>query len=322
MAKKPQKQRNLEYDVCLSFAGEDRAYVAKVASVLRAKGLRTFYDEYERVALWGKDLYEHLDDVYRNAARYCVVFISRNYAKKLWTSHERKAAQARAFTENREYILPARFDSTPIPGLTPTVGYVNLKKLTPNQFGQLVLDKVGIPEREYYVPPVPDRLYKRLSVKDRESKGYVLQQAEEFVDTLQRMSETEKNLVADMLAYGCPTDLPNNVHISTDFIRRVSGLPVSQCIRELRKIQSLGYETKVRKRKHGRGDPTIELSFHPRRVSYDGPDNAAGTLEEMMSCLRDDYCDECARAAFLRGDFSALATATKRPEGHAVDTSE
>jgi hypothetical protein len=35
------------YDVCLSFAGEDRAYVAKVAQRLKALGIRVFYDAFE-----------------------------------------------------------------------------------------------------------------------------------------------------------------------------------------------------------------------------------------------------------------------------------
>ena len=43
----------------------------------------------------GKDLYTHLDDVYQNAARYCVLFVSRDYARKVWTNHERESAQAR-----------------------------------------------------------------------------------------------------------------------------------------------------------------------------------------------------------------------------------
>ncbi len=162
-----QKSRVRQYDVCLSFAGEDRGYVAKVAAHLQSRGMRTFYDEYERVSLWGKDLYEHLDDVYRNAARYCVLFISRFYAKRLWTSHERKSAQARAFNENREYILPARFDTTPLPGLLPTVGYIDLKNLRPKELSDLIVDKVGFPRREYYVPPIPDRLFARLNLEER-----------------------------------------------------------------------------------------------------------------------------------------------------------
>jgi hypothetical protein len=117
---------NYDYDVCFSFAGEDRQYVEQVAEYTKNLGIRVFYDFYEEVDLWGKDLYEHLDDVYKNSARYCVLFASRFYAKKLWTNHQRKSAQERAFKENSEYILPAKFDDTPIPGIRDTVGYVDL----------------------------------------------------------------------------------------------------------------------------------------------------------------------------------------------------
>ena len=106
-----------DYDVCLSFAGEDRPYVEAVADALRERGVRVFYDMYEQANLWGKDLYVHLADVYQNRARYCVLFVSRHYAKKVWTSHERQNAQARAIGGSKEYILPARFDRTEVPGL-------------------------------------------------------------------------------------------------------------------------------------------------------------------------------------------------------------
>jgi hypothetical protein len=79
-----------EFDVCLSFAGEDRAYVARVARALQRLGVRVFYDEYEKAALWGKDLYEHLNWVYTKAARFCVLFASEHYAAKVWTNHERR----------------------------------------------------------------------------------------------------------------------------------------------------------------------------------------------------------------------------------------
>lgn len=103
------------YDVALSFAGEDRSYVEETAKILKRRGVRTFYDRYEVATLWGRDLYVHLDSVYRKQSRYTVMFISNHYANKLWANHERRSAQARAFQENREYILPARFDDTDIP---------------------------------------------------------------------------------------------------------------------------------------------------------------------------------------------------------------
>lgn len=131
-----------DYDVCLSFAGEDRPYVEAVAESLRRHGIRSFYDFYEEVSLWGKDLYQHLDEVYRNRAQFCVLFISDAYARKLWTKHELRSAQARAFEEHQEYILPARFDSTELPGVPPTIAYVDLQQKKPAEFAELIVQKI------------------------------------------------------------------------------------------------------------------------------------------------------------------------------------
>jgi len=131
------------YEVVLSFAGEDREYVEAVAECLKENNVKVFYDKYEEVTLWGKDLVEHLDKVYRGSARYCVVFISKNYANKVWTTHERRSALAKAIEEKEEYILPVRFDDTNIPGIRPTIGYVDLSEKTPGQFCKMIIQKLG-----------------------------------------------------------------------------------------------------------------------------------------------------------------------------------
>ena len=115
-----------EFDIALSFAGEDRDYVEQVANLLRDSGVKVFYDLFEDANLWGKNLYDYLSEIYMNKAAYTIMFISKYYAQKLWCSHERQAMQARAFQEHQEYILPARFDETPIPGVPPTVVYMPL----------------------------------------------------------------------------------------------------------------------------------------------------------------------------------------------------
>jgi hypothetical protein len=57
--------------------------------------------------------------------RYCVIFVSKDYRDRVWTSHELRSAQARAVQEKgSEYILPIRIDDTELDGLLPTVGYV------------------------------------------------------------------------------------------------------------------------------------------------------------------------------------------------------
>jgi len=131
-----------KFDIALSFAGEDREYVDQVANCLKSRGIAVFYDIFEQVDLWGKNLYDHLSDVYRNKARFTLMFISKHYAEKLWTNHERQAAQSRAFQEHSEYILPVRFDDTEIKGVLPTVGYISLKNMTPEGLASLVAKKL------------------------------------------------------------------------------------------------------------------------------------------------------------------------------------
>lgn len=149
-----------DYEVALSFAGEDRPYVDEVARHLQAGGINVFYDRFEMVNLWGKDLYAHLSEVYSKRSRYTVVFLSENYRKKLWTKHELRSAQARAFAESEEYLLPVRFDDTEIPGIHPTVGYIDLKEVTPAELAAMIKEKVrglpaGIDDVTRFIQPPP-----------------------------------------------------------------------------------------------------------------------------------------------------------------------
>ena len=130
------------YDVVISFAGEDRQYAEALASELKRRNIVLFYDKYEKAALWGKDLYTHLSGIYQNQGQYCVMFLSQHYAKKVWTNHERQAAQARAFEENKEYILPVRLDDTEIPGILPTIGYLKWSEETPETIAEAILSKL------------------------------------------------------------------------------------------------------------------------------------------------------------------------------------
>lgn len=135
--------RDREYDVALSFAGEDRAYAEGLAALLTSKRIKVFYDKYEAAWLWGKELYEHLRSVYRDMASFCVVFSSEHYAAKLWTRHELQSAQARVSRENQEYILPVRLDDTEIPGIPNTVGYIDMRRVTLDELAELLLLKLG-----------------------------------------------------------------------------------------------------------------------------------------------------------------------------------
>ncbi len=117
-----------EYDVALSFAGEDRATADKFADLLMSKDIKVFYDPYEPAAIWGRDVVDHLVNIYARKARYCVVFISQHYPLRKWTEAERTSAQERAFRNANEYILPIRLDDVDLPGITETAGYSDLRR--------------------------------------------------------------------------------------------------------------------------------------------------------------------------------------------------
>jgi TIR domain len=131
------------WDVALSFAGARRDYVDQVAQVLKARGVRCFYDADEEIELWGKYLAEELPAIYGEQAAAVVIFVSAEYAARDWTRHERRAALGRAVRERREYVLPARFDDTPLPGLQPDVSYVDLRGRTPQQFAAMIAAKLA-----------------------------------------------------------------------------------------------------------------------------------------------------------------------------------
>src|ERR1051326_2523809 len=81
-----------EFDVALSFAGEDRPYVNEVAEALKAASISVFLDADHVADMWGEDLVEYLDRVYRERAHFTMMFVSRHYAEKIWPTHERRSA--------------------------------------------------------------------------------------------------------------------------------------------------------------------------------------------------------------------------------------
>ncbi len=137
-------KKDYDFEVALSFAGTERSVAEELATKLKDTGIDVFYDNFYPDQLWGKNLVEFFDEIYRKKSRYCVMFVSKEYASRMWTIHERKSAQARQLEEKGvDYILPIRVDETELPGLPNTVGY--------------------LPIRDYPVPKIAEILKKKLN---------------------------------------------------------------------------------------------------------------------------------------------------------------
>jgi hypothetical protein len=177
-----------EYDVALSFAGEQRWYVDVVNDELKTLGITTFYDDDSKVELWGKDLNETLTEIYSKQAKAVLMFISREYVNKVWTKVERRAALSRAIEEKGEYVLPVRFDHTSVPGLPSTISYLPLQDLSPKQLAQLVCRKIGHELPVNFVSPGPPAGSKASSNEvtfnySNHSGGFLIGSAEYEFDT-------------------------------------------------------------------------------------------------------------------------------------------
>ncbi len=143
------------YEIALSFAGEQRQHVEEVARALQARGIAVFYDEFEKVGLWGKDLGEELQDVYERRSNYVVIFVSKAWVEKAWPRHERRAALSRAVTEPKEYVLPVRFDDTPVPGLPESIQYLRAEDYSPAGLASVIAQKLGVRPFEGKASDVP-----------------------------------------------------------------------------------------------------------------------------------------------------------------------
>jgi hypothetical protein len=120
------ESRSWQYDVALSYAGEDREQARELAKRIQTAGYSVFYDEFEE--LWGEDLSVKLHEVYGKQSRFCVIFVSKHYLKKPWTNVERKVVLARAMQHDATYLLPIRLDDSDLPGLAGVTAYKDLRQ--------------------------------------------------------------------------------------------------------------------------------------------------------------------------------------------------
>jgi hypothetical protein len=132
-----------EYDIALSFAGEDKAIAEEFTNLLRAKNVKVLCDESQTAELGGSDFVTHIAELYRTKARYCVLFISGHYPLKKWTAAERTSAREHALRDADECILPIRLDDSDVPGIAETTGYRDLRHHSLESIVHLIEEKLA-----------------------------------------------------------------------------------------------------------------------------------------------------------------------------------
>lgn len=83
----------------------------------------------------------HLQKVYSEQAKFCIMLISNDYRKKAWPNHERAAAIERYINNKSDYILPILIDDDAwVDGIPKTISYFKWNETSPKE----ILDAVRL----------------------------------------------------------------------------------------------------------------------------------------------------------------------------------
>ncbi|USX51998.1 toll/interleukin-1 receptor domain-containing protein [Lentzea sp. HUAS12] len=143
-----------QFDVAPSFAEEDREHVLPIVRRLEELGVTVYYDDDQVVARWGANLVEHIEETLTRKVRYVLMFASQHYVQTHWATYERQTVQARALAQQSEYLLPIRLDDTEVPGLLPTVGFLDMRRHSTEIIARSVVQKL-VQHRTEFSPLAP-----------------------------------------------------------------------------------------------------------------------------------------------------------------------
>jgi hypothetical protein len=106
--------KDYEFDIAISFAGENRDLARLVAEQLRVMDCSVFFDEYYEANYLGGTWRKYFDEIFRSKSRYVVCLLDRHHAEKIWPTFERECFVTRV-TEGA--VIPIYLDETAFPGI-------------------------------------------------------------------------------------------------------------------------------------------------------------------------------------------------------------
>lgn len=141
----PKHKSEFLYDVALSFAGEDRQIVSSIFDILKKKRIRIYFDQTAQSTMIGSDLRARLKEVYGKQSRYCVVFSSRDYARKEYTLLELETILERESTKDPGCLIRVKLDSVTLPGYSDRRVFIDGQDTSAETIAQLILSKLERP---------------------------------------------------------------------------------------------------------------------------------------------------------------------------------
>jgi tetratricopeptide (TPR) repeat protein len=147
------------FRIAFSFAGEKRDFVEKVADILAPRFGKEviLYDKYHEAEFARHDLGIYLPKLYGKQSDLIVPVLCPKYDTKRWTGWEWLHIYGLLTKEDGHRVMSSRFEYAEADGLSPTAGFIELDTKTPEQFAQLILERLALNEgnsKDHYTKPV------------------------------------------------------------------------------------------------------------------------------------------------------------------------
>ena len=107
-----------EFDLAISFAGENRALAKYLADQLKELDVQVFYDENFESNYLGKTWSKEFTRIFGSASRYVVCLLDESHQQKIWPTFEREVFVPRV---QKGEVIPVFLDDTPITGIPKDV---------------------------------------------------------------------------------------------------------------------------------------------------------------------------------------------------------
>ncbi len=143
------------FRIAFSFAGEKRDFVAKTARILADKfgEDKILYDKYHEAEFAVYNLGIKLPKLYGEESFLIVPVLCKDYDHKKWTGWEWVHIYGLLTQVDGHRVMPSRFDFANADGLSPTAGFIELDEKTPEDFANLILERIALNEcktKDYY----------------------------------------------------------------------------------------------------------------------------------------------------------------------------
>lgn len=106
--------KDFEWDIAISFAGENRAFASFITDQLKELDISVFYDRNYEDNYLGGLWSENFLNIFQNKSRLVVVILDEHHKSKVWPTFERDCFRSRI---SEGEVIPVFLDKTIFPGI-------------------------------------------------------------------------------------------------------------------------------------------------------------------------------------------------------------